>query len=215
MSNASPPLFDEAFQDDLKSLFSWRRDVRRFLSTPLADGLLESLIEEACLAPSVGNSQPWRFVIVDAPERRNAVIRNFEDANAQALADYEGEQAQQYASLKLSGLRDAPTHLAVFCDRETAAGHGLGSKTMPETLDYSVVAAIQTLWLAARAAGVGIGWVSILNPDAAHKTLDVPENWRLIAYLCIGYPQEEHEDPELVRHGWQDRLPLSDVLIKR
>lgn len=215
MSDAPPPDFDDAFRARLNDLFLWRRDVRRFRTAPLADGLLEDLLATACLAPSVGNSQPWRFVVVEDAVRRRAIAENFEAANADALADYHGEQAKLYASLKLSGLRDAPVHLAVFCDDATADGHGLGKKTMPETLAYSVVGAVQTLWLAARASGVGVGWVSILDPDAATAVLDVPAGWRLIAYLCVGYPEEEHPDPELVRHGWQDRLALADVLIRR
>lgn len=210
-----PPAFDAAFREELAQLFRWRRDVRRFRTEPLPAGLLDDLIAAACLAPSVGNSQPWRFVTVDDEDRRASVVANFETANADALADYEGEQARLYASLKLSGLHDAPVHLAVFCDTTTFAGHGLGKKTMPETLAYSVVGAVQTLWLAARAAGVGVGWVSILDPTQAARTLDVPDGWNLIAYLCIGWPVEEHDDPELVRHGWQDRLAPEHLIVKR
>lgn len=215
MPTTPPPDFDSAFQRQLAELFRWRRDVRRFRAEPLPDGLTERLIATACLAPSVGNSQPWRFVTVDDKARRAAVAANFEAANADALADYEGEQARLYASLKLSGLHDAPVHLAVFCDCGATTGHGLGKKTMPETLAYSVVGAVQTLWLAARAAGVGVGWVSILDPVAAARTLDVPQDWTLVAYLCIGWPVEEHDDPELVRHGWQDRLTPAEVTLKR
>lgn len=215
MPDTAPPTFDADFRNRLTALFQWRRDVRRFRTDPLPRGLLHDLLQIACLAPSVGNSQPWRFVTVDEPDRRAAIARNFEAANADALADYHGKQAKLYASLKLSGLRDAPVHLAVFCDTATADGHGLGKKTMPETLAYSVVGAIQILWLAARAAGVGLGWVSIMDPKAAAAALDVPDHWQLVGYLCMGWPEEEHDDPELVRHGWQDRVPLQDVLIRR
>jgi 5,6-dimethylbenzimidazole synthase len=211
----SPPVFDDGFRKSLGDLFAWRRDVRRFLADPIEPEVIDGLIASATLAPSVGNSQPWRFVTIDAPERRAAVRANFEAANAEALGDYAGEQAKLYATLKLSGLDQAPVHLAVFADVTTRDGHGLGKKTMPETLAYSVVGAVNTLWLAARALGIGIGWVSILDPARINSVLDVPEDWLLVAYLCIGYPQEEHIDPELERHGWQDRLPANSITIRR
>ena len=172
----------------LHELFGWRRDVRHFRSDPLPEGTLERLIGLACLAPSVGLSQPWRFVLVDDAARRAAVVANFSACNADALRACAGDRAERYAALKLAGLREAPHHLAVFCDRATEVGHGLGRRTMPEMADYSVVAAISTLWLAARADGVGVGWVSILDPAAVAAALDVPADWRLIGYLCIGYP---------------------------
>ena len=106
-------------------------------------------------------------------------------------------------------------HLAVFCDMETDVGHGLGRRTMPETLTYSVAGAIQNLALAARARGIGVGWVSILDPGHIARLLDVPGAWRLVAYLCIGYPEEEHPDPELARLGWQERLYHTGILHRR
>jgi len=211
----STPRFDEDFQQSLDDLFAWRRDVRRFLSHPVEPEIMDTLIATACLAPSVGNSQPWRFVCVDEPERRAAMRANFKEANTDALNDFSGEQAKLYATLKLSGLDKAPVHLAVFADVTTSHGHGLGKKTMPETIAYSVVGAINTMWLAARARGVGMGWVSILNPESINATLDVPEDWLLVAYLCIGYPEEEHIDPELQRHGWQQRISAKDLTIRR
>ena len=131
---------------------------------------------------------------------------SFARANADALSLYSGERRGLYAKLKLEGLERAPVQIAVFADEETGAGAGLGSNTMPETLRYSVVGAIQTLWLAARAAGLGVGWVSILEPGTVAAALDVPPAWRLVAYLCVGWPDEEHLDPELERHGWQERM---------
>ena len=201
-----PPIFDSAFRGRLAQLFAWRRDVRRFKPDPVPSPLIEELMGLAALAPSVGNSQPWRFVSVETLSAREAVIANFNACNAAALASYEGERAALYASLKLSGLREAPVHLAVFCDHATEAGSGLGQKTMPETLDYSVVAAIHTFWLAARAENLGVGWVSILDPKEVCRALDVPAQWKLIAYLCVGFPLEEHLDPELERHDWQAHL---------
>jgi len=210
-----PPVFDDCFEQAFGTLLHWRRDVRRFRDEPLADGLLDRLLDLADLAPSVGNSQPWRVVLVEDPARRREIMAGFEIENRAALESYEADRAAVYARLKLAGLREAPVHLAVFCDRETAQGHGLGRRTMPETLQYSVVGMIQTLWLAARIHGVGMGWVSIVDPDAVHDTLDVPEDWQLVAYLCVGYPQEEHMDPELERAGWQGRTPLSSRIFRR
>src|SRR5882672_528161 len=118
--------FDEDFRARLRDLLAWRRDVRRFRTEPLPPGTLDRLIEVACLAPSVGLSQPWRFVIVDSPDRRRAVRDDFTACNAAALGSYAGERAERYAALKLSGLAEAPAQLAVFADRATDTGHGLG-----------------------------------------------------------------------------------------
>ncbi len=220
MSSAEPrletaPGFDSAFRDRLVDLLRWRRDVRRFRRDPLDPDLIDRLIAMACLAPSVGLSQPWRFVKVDAAERRAAIRENFLKCNEAALADYRGERARLYARLKLAGLEEAPVHLAVFCDEAAATGHGLGRKTMPESLRYSVVTAVHTLWLAARAWDIGVGWVSILDPAGVKRTLEVPESWDLVAYLCIGYPQEQHLDPELERHRWEARLKPDGIVLER
>ena len=173
------------------------------------------MLDLACLAPSVGNSQPWRFVIVNEDRRRAQILETFRRSNEEALAAYSGEHALLYSRLKLSGLVEAPCHLAVFVDEAASAGHGLGRRTMPETLRYSAVAAIQVLWLAARAHGLGVGWVSILDPEEVVNALDVPSTWSLVAYLCVGYPEEEHLDPELERHGWQGRADVSQCIFQR
>ena len=209
------PAFDDGFRAQLQDLFAWRRDVRRFRSDPLPEHTLQRLIETACLAPSVGLSQPWRFVIVDDPARRQAVLDNFSACNAEALEAYQGERAQLYAGLKLAGLREAPGHLAVFADRGTDVGHALGRRTMPEMADYSVVAAITTMWLAARAEDIGMGWVSILDPVIVAEALDIPPDWRLIGYFCIGYPEIEDDRPELERAGWERRRTATDHIIRR
>jgi 5,6-dimethylbenzimidazole synthase len=203
---ARPPRFNAAFKAQFAELVRWRRDVRRFRSDAVAPQLIEQLLALAVHAPSVGLSQPWRFVLVETAERRAAISENFARTNRNALEGYAGERQARYARLKLEGLKQAPVHLAVCADEETTAGHGLGRQTMPETIRYSVVAAIQTLWLAARAEGLGVGWVSIFDPGALHSTLDLPLQWSFVAYLCIGWPEEEHDDPELERHGWQERL---------
>lgn len=210
-----PPQFDAAFRAALRDLILWRRDVRRFKTDPVDAALVNELIELAARSPSVGYSQPWRFVLVESPHCREAIRASFARANARALENYAGEQRQLYARLKLEGLEAAPVHLGVFADEQTEAGAGLGRQTMPETLRYSVVAAIQTLWLAARAHGLGVGWVSILEPDVVSAALDIPPAWKLVAYLCIGWPQEEHTDPELQRHGWQGEMPAAHVTFRR
>ena len=215
MSEPSPPVYDAGFREKFAELLAWRRDVRRFKTDAVDAGLIDKLLALAAISPSVGNSQPWRFVSVEQPQRRAAVRASFEHCNAAALASYSGEQAETYARLKLAGLDDAPVHLAVYCDEHPKEGHGLGRATMPEMLHYSVVTAISSFWLAARCHGLGVGWVSILDPLDITKALDVPAEWKLIAYLCVGYPIEEHADPELVRHGWQDRFDLSKCYLKR
>lgn len=209
------PTFDADFRARFRDLVLWRRDVRRFRRDPIPRERIDALLEIASHAPSVGLSQPWRFVHVESIGRRLAVVKSFTDANEKALAGYAGEKQAIYAGLKLEGLREAPVHVAVFSDDGTHSGSGLGQQTMPETLHYSVVAAIQTLWLAARADGIGMGWVSILDPKAVKHVLDVPASWNLVAYLCLGFPAEEHLDPELERHHWEVRSNLEDVTFVR
>jgi 5,6-dimethylbenzimidazole synthase len=207
--------FDNAFRARLRDLLIWRRDVRRFQRDPLPSGTLEALIELACLAPSVGLSQPWRFVIVEDEAQRAAVRENFQACNGAALAAQSDERASLYTRLKLAGLQEAPGHLAVFADRSTAQGHGLGRHTMPEMIEYSAVTAVHTIWLAARAQGIGMGWVSILDPDAITTLLQVPAEWKFIGYFCLGYPQADDTTPELEQSGWERRRLPSSVIIRR
>lgn len=207
--------FDTAFAAEFDRLLTWRRDVRRFRPDPLPPDAIAGLIARARLAPSVGNSQPWRFVHVREPARRAAVRAEFERCNKAALAGYDGERAQAYAELKLAGFDAAPEQLAVFCDDAEAKGHGLGRATMPETLRHSVVCAVHTLWLAARVRGIGVGWVSIVAPDEVARILDVPLRWSLVAYLCVGYPMRADDVPELERAGWQARDAQAAYLIER
>jgi 5,6-dimethylbenzimidazole synthase len=210
-----PPVFDEDFCQRLRALLVWRRDVRRFRPAPLPPGAIERLLDVACLAPSVGLSQPWRFVLVDDPVRRAAIRADFTAANAAALAVQTPERAARYARLKLAGLDEAPCHLAVFADHATEQGHGVGRQTMPEMVDYSAVAAVHTLWLGARAEGIGMGWVSILEPRAVGEILDVPQAWKLIGYFCLGYPAGEEDVPMLETAGWESRRPPASLLVRR
>jgi 5,6-dimethylbenzimidazole synthase len=212
---AEAPNFDPAFRSHLQALLTWRRDVRRFRPDPFPEGTIERLIGLACLAPSVGLSQPWRFALVDLPARRAAVRDNFLHCNAAALAEQAPERARHYARLKLAGLDEAPCHLTVFADPTTRQGHGLGRLTMPETIDYSAVMAAHTLWLTARAEGIGMGWISILDPVAVAAALDVPADWRLIGYFCLGYPEDADTVPALERAGWEHRRDSEEYLIYR
>jgi uroporphyrin-III C-methyltransferase / precorrin-2 dehydrogenase / sirohydrochlorin ferrochelatase len=203
----------------LERLASWRRDVRRFRTDAVPGPLLNQLLHLADLAPSVGNSQPWRIVQVISADRRLAVRRSFEQANEAAGKLYGDQQGQRYRSLKLAGFDAAPVHLAVFSDRSAVSGQGqgsgLGAQTMPETYDYSCACMIMLLWLAARQAGLGLGWVSIVDAAVVTQSLDVPADWKFIGYLLLGWPEEEHLDPELERHKWQTRTPLETRLFER
>lgn len=199
----------------LSELLAWRRDVRRFRTDPVPDALLDEILGVAELAPSVGNSQPWRWVRIDSHARRRRIQQHFENTNERASRAVVNEKRALYTSLKLAGLREAPIQFAVFCDNSTAQGGGLGRQTMPQTLENSVVCAIMTFWLAARAKGLGVGWVSILEPETVLRLLDLPAEWSLIAYLCVGYPLENHLDPELQRHGWQHRMDAGRKIVVR
>lgn len=238
MDQARTGIFSPAFADALEQLMRWRRDVRHFRTDPVPDDVLGPCLRAMTLAPSVGLSEPWVVVRVDDPATRDAMRTNFERANQAALAGYDGERAQLYARLKLSGMREAPVQLAVFCDEATAKGHGLGAATMPETRRYSVVAAVQNFWLAARARGLGVGWVSILDPAQVRTDLKLGpghEDRRegdprdgdprksqeegpldaaltLVAYLCVGWPARIADAPELERAGWERRAPSLRLL---
>jgi len=143
------------------------------------------------------------------------VRASFETCNAAALASQDAGRSALYARLKLAGLDEAPCHIAVFAEPDPEQGHGLGRGTMPETTSYSAVMAVHTLWLAARAVGLGLGWVSILDPPAVAAALDVSPHWKLIGYFCLGYPQSESETPELERAGWEYRRSAAAACIRR
>lgn len=206
MSN-HPGQFSPDFRADLARLMLWRRDVRRFRRTPVPQDVLEQSLAAFTLAPSVGLSEPWRILRIDGPAARAACLENFRICNAQALAGRDGDRAMLYSKLKLSGMAEAPVQLAVFSDEATPKGAGLGAETMPETRAYSVVGAVTLFWLSLRAHGLGLGWVSILDPDRLAHDLRAPPDWRFIAYLCVGWPEEEDTVPELERAGWESRAP--------
>jgi 5,6-dimethylbenzimidazole synthase len=203
-------------EDELRGVYRAireRRDVRSgFLPDPLSDEVLSRLLEAAHHAPSVGLMQPWRFILIRDRDVRTAVHDIFLHANRAALDSYEGDRATKYASLKLQGILDAPQNLCIVCDPTCERGHRLGRHSMPETVVYSTVCAVQNLWLAARAEGVGVGWVSILDVEALRDVLHIPANVIPVAYLCLGYVDQFAMEPELQRAGWESRIPLEQVL---
>jgi len=190
-----------------------RRDVRcGFLPEPLPEELLLRLLNSAHQAPSVGLMQPWRFIVIESRAIRERIFEDFQDASAQEHQAYSDQQAQLYARLTLQGILTAPINLCVVCDCDSSRGHSLWRHTMPETALYSVVCAIQNLWLAARAEGVGLGWVSILHPERVKAVLNIPASMTLVGYFCMGFVEQFASEPELERAGWERRLSLDDVL---
>jgi len=205
--------FGDAERDAIYRVIAARRDVRRgYIDKPLPDEVLQRLLAAAHRAPSVGLMQPSRFIVVRDLAIRQAVHDLFEEANARAAATYDGEQRERYDALKLEGILEAPQNLCIVCDTGSERGHGLGRHTMPETAAYSTVCAIQNLWLAARAEGVGVGWVSILDPVRLRAALHIPEHMLPVAYLCLGYVDQFASEPELERSGWERRVPLESAV---
>ncbi len=191
------------------------RDVRRgFLPDALPVDLLRRLLRPAHMAPSVGLMQPWRFIVIEKEEVRAQLAASFERSNRAAAAAYEGERSATYAQLKLEALREAPTLLAVTTDIAAPRGHGLGRSTWPETAQFSTVAAIQNLWLDARAEGVGVGWVSILDKGDVREALALPDKVEPTAILCLGFVDHFEARPELETAGWEQRLPADAVVCR-
>ena len=205
--------FDQGERQAVYRAIRERREVRRgFLPESMPDDLLGKLLEAAHNAPSVGLMQPWRFIVVRDLGVRRAIHKIFLDANQQALSGYEGERQQSYAGMKLEGILEAPQNLCIVCDPQSSQGHQLGRRTMPETAIYSAVCAVQNLWLAARAEGIGVGWVSILEPSLLREALKIPEHITPVAYLCLGYVEKFAGEPDLERAGWEKRTPLQSVV---
>lgn len=190
-----------------------RRDVRgQFLPDPVPEDALARVLVAAHHAPSVGFMQPWSFLVVRAPETRARVKAAFDKANAEAAAMFDGERAERYRSFKLEGILDAPLNLCVTCDRDRAGPVVLGRTHLPEMDLYSTVCAVQNLWLAARAEGLGLGWVSIIDEAALRDILALPDNVVPVAYLCLGKVSGFLPKPELETKGWRRRLPLEDLV---
>lgn len=212
-SPAMPTDFDAAERAVVYRAIRSRRDVRsHFVSDEVEPEVLRRILEAAHAAPSVGLSQPWRFIVVRDMQTRESVHAAFTEANVAASRMYADERAEQYRRLRLEGILEAPINVCVLCDENPDRGHGLGRQTIPQTALYSTICAIQNFWLAARVEGVGVGWVSIIDPNALRTIFAVPEHLRIVAYLCVGYVREFAAEPDLVTGGWEIRTPLSDVV---
>ena len=195
-----------------KTIFN-RRDVRaEFKSDPIPDDVLMRILTAAHHAPSVGFMQPWDFVIVRSDQTKQKLKQGFIQANAEAEALFEGERKEQYRSLKLEGILEAPIGICVTCDRTRTGPLVLGRTTNLDMDLYSSVCAVQNLWLAARAENIGVGWVSIIHDDVLHQTLGIPEHIVPIAYLCLGYVSEFYDQPELEKRGWLKRQNLDSLI---
>ncbi len=205
--------FEASERDAVYRAIATRRDVRRgYLDEPLPQELMRRLLSAAHCAPSVGLMQPSRFILIRSHSIRQAVHEAFLQANEQATATYTGERREKYRSLKLEGILEAPQNLCVLSDAKSERGHQLGRHTMPETAIYSTICAIQNLWLAARAEGVGVGWVSILDPARLREILRIPPNIVPVAYLCLGYVHQFATEPDLEHFGWETRIRLEEVV---
>ena len=195
-----------------KAIFT-RRDVRsRFTPRQVPEEVLKRILEAAHHAPSVGFSQPWNFVLIRSPETRRAVKRSFEVELERSAGLVEEPRRSEYLSLKLEGILESPLNVCVTYDPSRFGPFVIGRSGMPEAGLYSVCCAVQNLWLAARAEGVGVGWVSILSNGVLREVLGMPERVVPVAYLCLGYVEEFAEKPDLERAGWLPRLALEDVV---
>ncbi|MCD2175236.1 5,6-dimethylbenzimidazole synthase [Rhizobium sp. C4] len=192
-----------------------RRDVRsQFLGTPLPDDLVRRLLEAAHRAPSVGFMQPWNFILVKREETKARVAQAFARANEEAALMFDDERKAAYLRLKLEGIRQAPLSICITCD-PTRGGKVILGRTHNLRMDaYSTVCAVQNLWLAARAEGVGVGWVSIFHEDEVKAILGIPPHVQIIAWLCVGYVERLYCEPELALKGWRQRLPLEELVFE-
>lgn len=190
-----------------------RRDVRgQFTDEPVAPEMLSRVLTAAHYAPSVGFMQPWNFIVLRDRETRRKVHALFDKAHAEAASMFQGAARETYKGLKLEGILEAPLNICVTCDRERAGPVVIG-RTHIKTMDlYSSVCAVQNLWLAARAEGLGVGWVSIFDQKALKEALDLPDHVMPVAYLCIGHVTHFFDGPELQAAGWRERLPLGEVV---
>ncbi|GIU21421.1 5,6-dimethylbenzimidazole synthase [Shewanella schlegeliana] len=198
----------------LAEIIRLRRDVRgtRFLSSPIDDNTLDKLLEAAINAPSVGYSQPWQFVVIREDGVKQQVHHSFIKENAVGAEQFSGEKQRLYQNLKLEGILEAPVNLAVFYQPQ--AKPVLGQTSMADMGRFSVVCAIQNLWLMARSLNIGVGWVSIIDPESVKKILNAPQDAELIGYLCIGYVEDFLAEPELKALGWEKQKTMSEVIIK-
>jgi len=189
-----------------------RRDVRgnRFTQQQVPQQVIEQLLDAALLAPSVGYSQPWQFVVIKQQKIKQQVFDSFSQENEYASTLFKGDRQDKYKQLKLEGILEAPINIAVFY--QPSDEPVLGQTSIKDVGKYSVVCAIQNMWLMARALNVGIGWVSIVDPNVVKKVLNAPQQNELIGYLCVGYVSEFLDEPELKKSAWQQQKDKADVV---
>ncbi|MBJ6136176.1 5,6-dimethylbenzimidazole synthase [Marinobacter litoralis] len=212
MSNHNDP-FTEAQREGLYRAIFERRDVRsQFLPDRIPDDVLARILKAAHHAPSVGFMQPWDFIVIDSLSVRERVLASFNEENAKAADNYTGERKETYRSLKLQGIIESPINLCITCDRSRGGPHVLGRNSIMEMDLFSTCLAVQNLWLSARAEGIGVGWVSILDQDRLSDILQLPDQVYPLAYLCLGYVSEFLDQPELQAKGWRSRLPLEELV---
>jgi len=205
--------FSDADRAAVYSAIFNRRDVRgQFLPTPVPDAVLSRVLMAAHHAPSVGFMQPWNFLLVRSEAVKQRVHQVFATANDEATQMFPDAKREIYSTLKLQGILDSPINLCITCDRTRSGPVVIGRTHMPTMDLYSSVCAVQNLWLAARAEGLGVGWVSIFHEKALQDALGIPRHIVPIAYLCIGYVSHFKDKPELEKAGWLPRLPIGDLV---
>ena len=190
-----------------------RRDIRTYRPEPVPDDVLWRILEAAHHAASVGFMQPWNFLLIRDPQRRKQIHDHFKDVSARAATQYDDDRQDQYLSLKLQGILDAPLNVLITCDTQRGGQNVLGRYTIPETDVYSTCLAVQNFWLAARAEGVGVGWMSIMENDVIRGLLQIPDHIVPIAYLTVGYPIAFPQTPMLERVGWRRRENLRELVF--
>lgn len=203
----------DAWRRGLYETISRRRDMRSFLPNPIPAETLARILSAANQAGSVGFSQPWNFLVVENLEIRREVRVHVETERLRAAEMFGEERRTTYLSYKLEGILDAPINVCVTCDKERFGPAVIGRNTIPETAVYSTCCAIQNFWLAARAEGVGVGWVSIMEPSVLRKILGIPERIVPVAYLCVGFVERFPERPTFETTGWLPRIPLHDLVF--
>lgn len=206
--------FPAESREALYEIVGARRDVRRFRPDPVPPQTLHRVLAAAHSAPSVGHSQPWRFVVVTDPAVRERAALMADRERLRQAAQLDQESGRHLLDLQLEGIREAPIGIVVCCDRRAAAAGVLGRATFPDTDLWSCACAIENLWLAGRAEGLGLGWVTLFQPAELAALLGLPDGVVTLGWLCLGWPDERPPEPGLVRAGWSRRQPLSDVLLR-
>jgi 5,6-dimethylbenzimidazole synthase len=206
--------FAEADRDAVyRAIFS-RRDVRgQFTDRPIDDATVLRLLTAAHHAPSVGLSQPWNFIVIRSDAVKRQAQAAFAKANDEARAMFPEERRAPYSALKLEGILTAPVSICVTCDHSRGGPVVLGRTHQPQMDAYSTVCAVQNLMLAARAEGIGTGWVSIFHPGDVQQMLGLPDHVSVVAWLCLGHVDTLYDQPELQAKGWAERLPLADLIF--